>query len=72
MLCGIFGLNIHNPEPVIKMKATLGAKIFYRDTQLAIKKFNLNKRSINNHVKITEATNTFGREDFQRDKNYKK
>jgi hypothetical protein len=55
---GIFGSNVH-PD-LIKTQATLGAKMPYKDAQLAITEFNCSKRSVNNHVKIAEATNKVG------------
>jgi hypothetical protein len=55
---GIFGSNVH-PD-LIKMQATLGAKMPYKDAQLAITEFNCSNRSVNNHVKIAEATNKIG------------
>lgn len=55
---GIFGSNVH-PD-LIKTQATLGAKMPYKDAQLAITEFNRSKRSVNNHVKIAEATNKVG------------
>lgn len=56
---GIFGSNVH-PD-LIKTQATLGAKMPYKDAQLAITEFNCSNRSVNNHVKIAEATNTIGK-----------
>jgi len=55
---GIFGSNVH-PD-IIKTQATLGAKMPYKDAQLAITEFNCSNRSVNNHVKIAEATNKVG------------
>ena len=55
---GIFGTNVH-PD-LIKTQATLGAKMPYKDAQLAITEFNCSNRSVNNHVKIAEATNKVG------------
>ena len=55
---GIFGTNVH-PD-LIKTQATLGAKMPYKDAQLAITEFNCSNRTVNNHVKIAEATNKVG------------
>lgn len=55
---GIFGTNVH-PD-LIKIQATLGAKMPYKDAQLAITEFNCSNRTVNNHVKIAEATNKVG------------
>lgn len=55
---GIFGSNVH-PD-LIKTQATLGAKMPYKDAQLAITEFNCSNRSVNNHVKIAEVTNKAG------------
>src|SRR5574343_1637764 len=55
---GIFGTNVH-PD-LIKTHTTLSAKMSYKDAQLAITEFNCSNRSVNNHVKIAEATNTVG------------
>lgn len=55
---GCFGSNVH-PD-LIKIQATLGAKMPYKDAQASIAKFNCSSRSVNNHVKIAEATNKIG------------
>jgi hypothetical protein len=55
---GSFGTNVH-PD-LVKTQATLGAKMPYKDAQMAIAEFNCNSRSVNNHVKIAEATNKVG------------
>lgn len=55
---GLFGSNVH-PD-LVKTQATLGAKMPYKDAQLAITEFNCSNRSVNNHVKIAEATNRVG------------
>lgn len=55
---GIFGTNVR-PD-LIKTQATLGAKMQYKDAQLAITEFNCSNRTVNSHVKIAEATNKVG------------
>ena len=55
---GEFGTNVH-PD-LVKIQATLGAKMPYKDAQLAMNEFNCSNRSVNNHVKIAEATNKIG------------
>ena len=55
---GEFGTNVH-PD-LVKIQATLGAKMPYKDAQLAMNEFNCSNRSVNNHVKIAEATNRVG------------
>ena len=55
---GLFGTNVH-PD-LIKTQATLGSKMPYHDAQHALEEFSCNRRSVNNHVKISEATNKGG------------
>lgn len=55
---GEFGTNVH-PD-LIKIQSTLGAKMPYKEAESSLKEFNCSKRSVNNHVKISEATNNVG------------
>lgn len=55
---GEFGTNVH-PD-LIKIQATLGAKMPYKEAETTIAEFNCSKRSVNNHVKIAEATHKVG------------
>lgn len=55
---GEYGTNVH-PD-LVKIQATLGAKMPYKEAEEAIGEFNCNNRSVNNHVKIAEATNRIG------------
>ena len=55
---GRFGSNVH-PD-LIKIQATLGAKMPYKDAQISLTKFSCGSRTVNNHVKIAEATNKIG------------
>ena len=55
---GKFGSNIH-PD-LVKIQATLGASMPYKEAEATIAEFNCRVRSVNNHVKIAEATNTIG------------
>ena len=55
---GRFGSNVH-PD-LIKIQATLGSKMPYKDAQISLTKFSCSSRTVNNHVKIAEATNKIG------------
>lgn len=55
---GKFGSNIH-PD-LVKTQATLGAAMPYKEAESTIAEFNCRIRSVNNHVKIAEATNKIG------------
>ena len=52
---GEFGTNVH-PD-LIKIQATMGAKMPYKEAEGTLGEFNCSHRSVNNHVKIAEATN---------------
>jgi hypothetical protein len=55
---GEFGTNVH-PD-LVKIQATLGAKMPYKEAEEVIREFNCSNRSVNNHVKVAEATNKVG------------
>ena len=55
---GEYGTNVH-PD-LIKMQAVLGSKMPYKEAEETLGKFSCQRRSVNNHVKIAEATNTVG------------
>ena len=55
---GEFGTNVH-PD-LIKIQATMGAKMPYKEAENTLGEFNCSHRSVNNHVKISEATNRVG------------
>lgn len=55
---GEYGTNVH-PD-LIKMQGILGAKMPYKEAEETLGKFSCQKRSVNNHVKIAEATNKVG------------
>ena len=42
------------------MQGILGAKMPYKEAEETLGKFSCQKRSVNNHVKIAEATNKVG------------
>ena len=42
------------------MQAVLGAKMPYKEAEETLEKFSCQRRRVNNHVKIAEATNTVG------------
>lgn len=56
---GEFGTNVH-PD-LIKIQATMGAKMPYKEAENSLAEFNCSNRSANNHVKIAEATNKVGK-----------
>ena len=45
---------------LIKIQATLGSKMPYKNVQVSLTKFNCSRKTVNNHVKIVEATNKIG------------
>ncbi len=45
---------------LIKTQATLGAKMPYKEAEYTLAEFNCASRSVNNHIKIAEATNRVG------------
>ena len=55
---GKFGTNVH-PD-LIKIQATMGSKMPYKEAERTIAEFSCSQRSVNNHVKIAEATNKVG------------
>ncbi len=55
---GIFDTNVY-PD-LIKTQATLGAKMPYKEAEYTLAEFNCASRSVNNHIKIAEATNKVG------------
>lgn len=55
---GEFGTNVH-PD-LLKLQAFHGAKAPYKEAQSVLNEFSACKRSVNNHVKISEATNKIG------------
>ena len=55
---GEYGTSVH--PNLTKMQGMLGAKMPYKEVEETLEKFNCQKRSANNHVKIAECTNMIG------------